>query len=205
MCEAAMGKVQRLVVEIVVGGMACLAAGADEPRAARELENLWGDLGTDDPVKAHRTIAALVAQPTRTVSFLKGRLQPVPAPSRCQLARLLANLDSENFAERQKATQELEQFAEAVEPALRQALQGRSSLEAGRRIQRLLEQVKTERLQPSSDRRRAVRAVEVLEQIGDPRARRVLATLAGGASAAQLTTEAKTALERLAQRPPNMP
>jgi hypothetical protein len=185
--------------------MARLAAGADEPRAARELESLWADLGTDDPVKADRTIAALVAQPAQTVAFLKRRLQPAPAPGRCQLARLLADLDSERFEERQKATQELERFAEAVEPALRQALQDQPSLEAGRRIQRLLEQVRTERLQPSPDRRRAVRAVEVLEQIGDPQARQTLATLAGGAAVAQLTTEAKTALERLAQRLPNMP
>jgi hypothetical protein len=45
-----------------------------------------------------------------------------------------------------------------------------------------------------------VRAVEVLEQIGNREARQVLADLARGASAAQQTIEAKAALERLGKQ-----
>lgn len=46
-----------------------------------------------------------------------------------------------------------------------------------------------------------LRAVEVLEQIDTPEARRLLAELAQGAAAARLTQEAKAALERLEKRP----
>ena len=43
----------------------------------------------------------------------------------------------------------------------------------------------------------AIRAVEVLEQIGSKEARATLAKLAGGAADARLTREARGALERL--------
>ena len=48
---------------------------------------------------------------------------------------------------------------------------------------------------------RAVRSVEVLERCGTPAARQLLETLAGGAPAARMTREAKSALQRLAARP----
>jgi hypothetical protein len=65
-----------------------------------------------------------------------------------------------------------------------------------------LDKVKGERLAPSPDRLRAVRAVEVLERIDDCAARRLLTALAAGAPEAQLTVEAKSALERLTQGAP---
>ena len=45
-----------------------------------------------------------------------------------------------------------------------------------------------------------LRAVEVLERIGTPEARQVLAKLADGAPEARLTQEAKASLQRLAKR-----
>ena len=46
------------------------------------------------------------------------------------------------------------------------------------------------------DRLRAYRAVEVLERIGTPEARRLLSTYARGAPGALLTTAAEAALKR---------
>jgi hypothetical protein len=47
----------------------------------------------------------------------------------------------------------------------------------------------------------ALRALEVLEHVGTPEARRVLEALGHGAPGARLTEEAKAATERLAKRP----
>jgi hypothetical protein len=47
---------------------------------------------------------------------------------------------------------------------------------------------------------REVRAVEVLERIGDAEARRLLEALARGEPEARLTKEARAAAERLARR-----
>jgi hypothetical protein len=195
-----MPKMQRLLVVILVSGMTCLVAEADEPLAIREMERLWNALGTDDAVKADGTIKAFAAKPADTTTFLKVRLQPAPAATPCRMARLLADLDSDRFEERQKATRELERLAEGAEPILRKVMDGQPSPESGRRIQGILGRLRTERLRPSPDKRRAVRAVEVLEQIGNQEARQILADLARGASAAQLTIEAKTALERLGKQ-----
>ncbi len=70
---------------------------------------------------------------------------------------------------------------------------------------RLLDKLKKDRLHPPADRMRLVRAVEALELIGTQEARRVLRNLARGAPEAQLTLEAKTALERLTQAPASKP
>jgi hypothetical protein len=195
-----MPKKQRLLVVILVSGLICLVAEADEPLAIREMERLWNDLGTDDAVKTDGTIKAFAAKLADTTTFLKVRLRPALAATPCRMARLLAGLDSDQFEERQKATRELERLAEGAEPILRKVMDGQPSPESGRRIQGILGRLRTERLRPSPDKRRAVRAIEVLEQIGNQEARQILADLARGASAAQLTIEAKTALERLAKQ-----
>jgi hypothetical protein len=52
---------------------------------------------------------------------------------------------------------------------------------------------------------RDLRAVEVLEHIGTPKARQVLRTLARGAPAARLTREAKASLQRIVKMRPAKP
>jgi hypothetical protein len=162
-----------------------------------ELDSLWDDLGTDDPVKAHQAITALVARAKEVVPFFQQRLGPVPQPSLGCLARLLIDLDSDSFQIREDATRELQRLGEAVEPQLRKALSERPSPEMRLRIKQLLESYKADRQHPSPERLRQLRAVEVLEQIADSTARQLLAVWAQGAPAAPLTRHAKGALERL--------
>jgi hypothetical protein len=50
---------------------------------------------------------------------------------------------------------------------------------------------------PSPNRLRGLRALQVLEDVGTPEARKVLESLADGAAGAPLTRDAKAALERL--------
>ncbi len=177
-----------------------ITAGAAEPCcSAGELQSLWADLATTDPVKAHQTTTTLVARADQAVPFLKQRVQPVPTPEPRRLTKLLAELDDDRFKVREGATRELEKLAETAEPALKKALAGDPSPEARRRIERLLDKLKKDRLHPPADRVRSVRAVEVLELIGSAEARQVLTGLSRGAPEAQLTLEAKTALERLSR------
>ena len=89
----------------------------------------------------------------------------------------------------------LEQLADSAEPALRQALAGRTSLEMRRRLERLLEKLQQKEVAP--EYLRMLRVVEVLEHHGTPAAREVLLTLAGGVAEARLTQEVQAALKRL--------
>jgi sugar lactone lactonase YvrE len=159
-----------------------------------DLRRLWKDLASDDAQVAYKALGALVAAPRRAVPFLAERLRPSAGAGPERVARLVADLSSERFRERERAFRELEALGGAAEGALRRLLAGPPSLEAARRAEALLGKLD---VRHSPGRRRRLRAVEVLEHIGTPAARRVLQGLARGAAGARLTREARASLERL--------
>src|SRR5262249_37040111 len=81
--------------------------GRHNPKAATNLDSCWTDLAREDAAAAYKAIRALIASPAEAVAFLKQHLQPVAAVDAKQLARLIADLDSEQFAQREAATKEL--------------------------------------------------------------------------------------------------
>src|SRR5262249_22632415 len=111
--------------------------------------------------------------------------------------RLLADLESDQFPVRNRASRELEALAELAEPELRAALAGKPSLELRGRLQKLLETL--EQRTPSGAQLHALRALEVLEYMRTEEAQQLLTALAKGAPEARFTQEAKAALARLAQ------
>jgi WD40 repeat protein len=165
-------------------------AGPPGPGA---LERAWADLAGAGP-KAFAARGTLAGWPAEAVAFLRGRLKPVSSADPALLRRLIADLDSETFAVREKARAELEELGERASGALVEALGGKPSLEARRRMEALLGRQRG--LIRDAETLPAVRAVAVLEDIGTPEARAVLKTLAGGLQAARQTQEARTALER---------
>jgi hypothetical protein len=110
---------------------------------------------------------------------------------------LLKDLDSGQFATRQTATRELQELGDAVKLELENALaRPDSPLESRQRLRRILDALAV----PSRDRLRELRAVEVLERVGTPEARRLLGSLATGARGARLTHDAQMALDRLTKQ-----
>ncbi len=125
--------------------------------------------------------------------FLKERLRPAAASDPKKIARLIADLDQDDFAARESATKQLSELGDLAEPALRAALNDKPSADKRRRLDELLK-----RLDPSNSPEllRGVRAVEVLESLGTSEAWQVLQALAEGAAGARLTREANAALKR---------
>jgi hypothetical protein len=163
-----------------------------------ELERLWANLGDKDGVRAYRALWGLAAAGPSAVAFLAPRLRPVPPVEEERLTRLLTDLDSDQFETRERASAELQRLGEQAEQALRKALAAKPSPEAARRLRALLDQVESRT--PPAEQLHALRAVEVLEQVGTAAARTVLRSLATGAPADRLTREAKASLQRLARR-----
>ncbi len=163
-----------------------------------EMEQRWKELASFVALKATRAIWDLVADPEQTVALFRQRVKPIEAVPSARLERLLRDLDADAFETRLKATEELEQLVDAAAPALRKKLTERPTLEVRRRIQQILA-----KLEPSAstERLRVLRAIQVLEYIGTPEARKYLETLAGGLADARLTQEAKAALARLTTHP----
>ncbi len=166
----------------------------------KDAEVLWRDLANDDAVAAYAVIHALAAR--KEVSFFSGRLNPVATLNAKEVALFIKDLDNNAFPTRERAQRRLADLEELAAPALKAALKETSSAEVRRQIEMLLQEFDGK---PSIKIIREIRAIEVLERIADPNARRLLAKLAKGAPEARLTQEAKAALQRLARKPTTAP
>jgi hypothetical protein len=93
----------------------------------------------------------------------------------------------------------LEKLGAGIQPAVRQALEGRPTPEVRRRLEALVQTPASVSRSPELLRR--LRAIAVLERIASKDARQLLSTLGGGVPHAPESMAAKTALERLSQRP----
>jgi hypothetical protein len=162
------------------------------PFPEREATGLWDALDGADASTAFEAMRRLLARPGPAVALLRQRLRPAPATDAKALRRLLDELDGDGFAAREKASKELEALADRAAPVLRKALAGNPSAETKRRIEHALEAAGP----AAPERRREVRAVEVLERLGTAGARELLGLLASGDNEALLTREARSAAKR---------
>jgi hypothetical protein len=162
---------------------------------ARPQGEEGGELQASDGRVTHRAIWELVAGAGDAVSFLGEKLRHKPVDS-SRIAALINDIGSESFPIRAKAARELEDWWEAAEPSLRQKLKEPVTLEVRLRLEQVLQ--KTDLW--SAQHQCIARAVEVLEHIGSPEARKVLQELAASETSPRLADEAKGALRRLALR-----
>jgi WD40 repeat protein len=166
------------------------------PLTEKDLEGLWADLASPNAGRAFRAIQIL-AGAKEGVAFLGDRLrQAAPPVSARSIAGFIAELDSNSFAVRSKASAELEKLGEIAVPALSKALEKAPSLEARRRLEALVARCQVTRALAGEELRQ-VRALEALEHSQRAKARQVLQTLASGPADARLTLEAQAALRRL--------
>jgi hypothetical protein len=156
----------------------------------------WELLAGDDATKAFDAIVALTASPNEAVAFIEQRLKPAAPFEPQRMRRLIDQLDSKEFKVREEASSELLKIGEPAVPALDKALAGNPPLETRRRLQALRDQSVPTSMILKGDRLRGYRAVEVLERIGTPEARRLLTSFAEGAPGVLLTTSATAALKR---------
>src|SRR5262249_8629339 len=156
------------------------------------------DLASEDAARAQRAVAELILASDAVLPFLERSLPPVPPAKMAPIAALIADLDHEEFARRDKSSAELGEIGEAAMPALRKKGAEGCSLEMRRRIEALLGTIQGRPLSP--DGLRTLRALQVLETIGTPAAERFLKRLAGGAADAPLTLDTKAVLRRLERR-----
>lgn len=183
---------------LFTGGVDTVVLGWDvrPPRAARgTLAEAWDALAQSDGKAAFAAQGRFLAEAGPAVEWLSARVAPAKGPSPAEVKALLADLESDDFATREKATTALKEHGSFVAAALREVAAKSASAEARRRAEGLLQEIETDTLAPGE--LRAVRAVEVLEWIGTPAARAHLRELAKGAPDARLTREAAAATKRL--------
>jgi hypothetical protein len=174
------------------------ARGKPLEYTAQELDDLWAGLSDPDGGTAYSAMWTLAAVPKLSVPLLVKRLQPekpVPVDAK-KVEQWIKELDDNQFAVRDKASAELGRLGKAIEAQLRRALnQGTPSAEQRIRLLALLKKLEGPAL--ALDELRAARGAEILEHMGTPEARRLLAELARGPADSVFTRQAKASLERL--------
>jgi len=179
---------------------AILGAKDGPALAPNELAAQWADLGGEDAAKAWTAIRTLTVHPKQAVPLLKDRLGDRKSRlSPKGLARLLADLDSDDFPTRQEASGHIAQLGPAATPVLKKYLAATPSLEGKRRAEELLVQICKSGL--VSEEALAARCCEVLEYIGTSEAKELLAAEATGEPVSELAKHARAALQRLEKRP----
>jgi WD40 repeat protein len=164
-----------------------------EPLDAADLAQAWTDLAGQNARAAFEGLRRLVTAPDQAVPFLAQRLEPAAVVSAEQVQTWIRQLDSDKFAERRRAATELAKLGDRAQAALRAILSATPSPEVRQAVQGLLDRIE-------AGAPEVPRAVEALEYIGTPAARRHLRALAGGAAGVAVTDAAAAALRRLESR-----
>jgi dipeptidyl aminopeptidase/acylaminoacyl peptidase len=173
-----------------------VGAAKSEPK----LEKLWADLGTDDPLRSYIALKALALRPKESVPMLRQRLggllvlKGVDDDPR-RIEKLVANLDHDDFAVRENATEELKRLGARAEKQLRHRLKDGATAESAKRIEELIKEI----VQPTPTQEAfwLERGLETLERIGLAEARETLQELAKEATNRQTQDQIKATLQRL--------
>jgi RNA polymerase sigma factor (sigma-70 family) len=184
------------------GGLDTTVLGWDvrPPRGAAKgnLADAWEALGDSDGKAGFGAQGRFLAEPAGAVEWFKGRLTPAGLPDPSRVKALIADLDNDDFATRERATAKLKDHWPVAAAALREVAAKSPSAEARRRAEDLLREMKNVVTPPGE--LRALRAAEVLEWVATKEARHLLLGLTKGAPEARLTREAVAAGKRLEGR-----
>lgn len=168
---------------------------------AAHLEKLAGK----DAEEAYVSLWALRGAAQKTVAFLAKQSNLFARTDVRAIERWIGDLDSSEFAQRERASQQLGWILDEAEPYLKKALENKPSLEMRLRIELLLHEKGTG---PTGWGLQRLRVVEVLEHIAAEGAEAtrlaaiaLLKKFAAGAAGSRPTQEAKASLERLENRP----
>jgi RNA polymerase sigma factor (sigma-70 family) len=166
-----------------------------------ERDSLWTDLGDPSPIKARTAIDRLLRHPAAAMALLTARFRAPTTSDDPALAALVKDLDSDVFATREAAARKLQGYGAKAEAALRRELAGTPSLEMKRRAEGVLAALPQPvlRLPLTGEDLRGLRAIEVLEQLGDAGAAKLLQSWAEQTNNVRLAAEARIALDHRLQ------
>jgi hypothetical protein len=158
------------------------------------VDDAWVGLAELDPATGYAAIATLTANPVKALPLLRAKLRPAPALPDADVDKVIARLDAEAFADREKATADLDRLGPNAVPRATTRIAGEVSAEVRGRLGRFLDRYVD--AEPSPHHLRCVRGVAVVEAIGTDAARALLAEWAKGPKDDALTREAAAAVWR---------
>jgi hypothetical protein len=165
---------------------------APKPLSAEELSALYEKLANKSN-ESDELMWQMTAAGNDTVHFLDEKL-PESAATQVDIAPLIKQLDSEDFAKRNAAFKKLQQLGSGIEPAVRRALKEKLPVETRARLDRLIKTWESAAPQ-NGDERQHVSAVTILHRIGSSPARALLREMANGRGSPVARRAAREVLE----------
>jgi RNA polymerase sigma factor (sigma-70 family) len=165
--------------------------------AGKELAALWQDLANADPAKQDAAWQKLGAAGDGALDFLRQQVRQVvvTAVDLKHLERLVAELDAEKFAVREKAARDLQAIGEPAVAALQRLLASKPSAEAEQRAKAVLQKIAEPAFTP--DQQRVLEVLDLLEQLGTPKAIALLEEIQRDAQVRRVQAAAQSAMQRL--------
>jgi WD40 repeat protein len=158
-------------------------------------DQLWQELGNDS-TRSFEAIRALVARSDQALPLFRTKLKPDASPDKAKVDRWIKDLVDERFPIRENASRRLAALGDSVLSKLLAAVAGAKSAEQSHRLHALIEQLSE--ISPNELPR--LRAIEVLEHIGNADAKALLAELAKGEPGTRFTREVCETLKRLGKK-----
>jgi len=155
-------------------------------------------LGSSDPANAQRGMELLYRNPVETTKQCAERIVVPAAAAAGRMAKLIVDLDDEDFPVRAAAVKELHLIGAESLVHLRKVVDKSPSAEVRNLAKEVITRI--EMSPPTPEDLRALRAIEVLENLGTSEAQAVLKKWASGPEGHRLATEANAALTRLKTR-----
>lgn len=164
--------------------------------SASKIDAAWNELADANAVTAYRAMATLVKSPSQAVKLLRGKLKPIEPVTAAHMNKLIADLNSDKYQAREKASSELRHLGARAKAGLEKCLSNSLTLEQFRRIESLVIEIDQLQAVPSQEELQSLRAIEILETLATPEALMTLRTMANGAPGVRVTDQAADALKR---------
>jgi WD40 repeat protein len=157
-----------------------------------DVNRLWNDLASANASEAYRAIWRLIDAPSVMPSLIDHLKEPAD-PEYKKARNLIALLDDNSFKVRENAQKQLENQGISALQAIRDAQGQKNSPEVNHRLERLASRFPPTELPAHTLRR--LRAIQILEKVGSPEARKFLTDLAANTTSGIEKEEALAALE----------
>ena len=198
LASGASGRTDASAIVWDVDAMLFGSSSSDEEISKDQLTTLYAKLGEKQPSGAYDAIASLRRHPKQALELFADKLGPVLKPtSGNDITKLIEQLDSDSFKEREAATAKLIKLRTLAEAALQKELKKTTSAEVRYRIQLILETPASKSTLSDVDRRTVFRLIYILELIGDEAARKQMKALSTGHADVNVLREATAALDRM--------
>ena len=190
---------------VVLWDVAGIAPGDPTPRIdddRDDLEEAWQRLTSVDARAAFGAMRTLAGNPAIALPLIRDRIEIVEATSPAGIRQWIADLDHEDYDRREEASRLLARRGPGAEGVLREALGGAASPEAKIRLRKILRSLRPPHIGGGGETMRTLRALRVLERVGTPTARALLAELSGRSHSTWEKAAAAAGASRLGATPP---